>query len=153
MRNPHVFSYSTGDEQVFFSAGLTSCDASCPPFPNGTVVVFDRVFSNVGFDYHQLTGVFTCRVPGYYKFDLHMTNINNHEAALAITHNDQYVVDAFVQNSTKVEEASNSVIIPLLQGDTVKVTSLIEESYIFSTAEFTQTTFSGQLISATITEN
>ena len=129
---------------VFFSVGLTH--AIKPTSPQ--VIVFEKVWSNVGGGYSSTTGVFTCPVAGFYSFTVNLQT-NNEVAYLTLQHNNKGVFHVFTRYDRGHHSATNSAIIKLSTNDTVRVAfTRPEQDFIIhsNSIEF-PTTFSGNLLS------
>ena len=123
---------------VMFSAYLKH------PFtgPFNERVVFDGRITNIGHSYDLVTGVFTCKVLGYYVFDVHIMRGNNKYGAVKIRRDGEALVTASVGDEQ--HSSSAHVCVRLREGDTVYVlVSGMQDAYL-SNGPFT--TFSGHLV-------
>ena len=129
------------NSQVFFSVGISS-DMSVN---NGDVVVYDKVFANIGSGYDTKTGLFTCRSPGFYHFGLSAMTKGTFRLRLFLNDRKDFSVYATHSDSG----ATNSGILELSQGDVVRVVSEQSAfSHLSSSDGSIYTTFSGRLIAA-----
>jgi len=137
------------DIQVFFSAGLTTADGdSGHHYPRDAVVIFDKVFSNIGSGYDPNTGVFTSPQSGYYKFTISIRNHYNQDAAVKLLHNNVSVIHLDILNAGFATQGENSVILKVEKGDTMKVVDYGSQTYLYSDSTHVLCTFDGQLLNA-----
>merc|ERR1719239_438200 len=90
---------------VFFSAGLTR---SVTSKKSDEVLVFDRVWSNVGGAYSSTSGIFTCPVAGYYSFIVNLQTGSSRIAYLEVKHNNIEVFQVFSNGGQGYQSATNS---------------------------------------------
>jgi len=128
--------------EVFFSAAVTThLDISTG------VVVFDKVFSNKGSSYDNHSGLFTCSVSGYYRFDLNALAYIQTQFYLYLQQNNQNVIAVFARDGPGNQGgSSNSAIIHLSAGDVMRVVTN-GHSKMYGTANDAFVTLSGELIS------
>ena len=128
-----------GHDTSVFSAGMTQTLT----LPSNTVVVYDRVFVNVGHDYNSSSGEFVCRWAGYYFFSVHAVAKFGKDVDLVLQLNHKDLV-SFNDGGN---HATNSVALQLTQGDRVRVvTSGSFSSYFFNKQHLSVATFTGYLI-------
>merc|ERR1719239_375903 len=107
---------NTSLTRVFFSAALTHGLSG-----SAQVVVYDHVWSNLGDAYDSSTGVFTCKLAGYYSFITNVESQKDKHVALSLQLNNKDVYQLFSTYITGYQSATNSAILKLNQGDTVRV--------------------------------
>ena len=129
--------------EVFFSAAVTThMDIA------SGVVVFDKVFSNKGSSYDNHSGLFTCSVSGYYRFDLNALAYIQTQFYLYLQQNNQNVIAVFARDGPGNQGgSSNSAIIHLSAGDVMRVVTN-GHSKMYGSALDAFVTLSGELISA-----
>ncbi|XP_052722485.1 complement C1q-like protein 4 isoform X1 [Crassostrea angulata] len=105
------------DKFVGFSAGLTKMLKT-----NDTdLIVYDRVFLNMGNGYDSSTGVFTCPNAGTYAFLVHGVSTATSQLNLDIYRNNNYTVSVFAHVNNGYASGHQSIILQLDQQDTVFV--------------------------------
>ena len=133
--------------EIFFSAGHTVDSVSGSQYHAGSVVVFDKVLSQLGPGYDSTTGEFTCLTSGFYEFTLHLVNFSDKRGnKFQLMKNNDSIVDAFLLE--RGGSFSYSIIMQLEVGDVIKVASFGNSS-LFSLTGNVVSIFSGQLISYT----
>ena len=115
---------------------------------NQPVVIYDKVYVNIGSGYDSTTGLFTCPVSGYYKFDMSVATAGNGMYVILV-HNDNYVIACHAPKGYSFQACSNGVSIKLAKGDVVKVISGYSPSYMYSRQADPYITFNGMLIMTT----
>lgn len=99
------------DKFVGFSAGLTKMLKT-----NDTdLVVYDRVFLNMGNGYDSSTGVFTCPNAGTYAFLVHGVSTATSQLNLDIYRNNNYTVSVFAHVNNGYASGHQSIILQLDQ--------------------------------------
>ena len=126
---------------VFFSVGLDTTGSF--NIGQNQVVTYNKIFANEGGAYSPVTGVFTCSVPGFYMFITTITPPNDKHAAVHLLHNGNHVINNVVVGASG---STNSVIIKLAKGDTVKVISVWGDTFSYSAGTEISTTLTGHLI-------
>ena len=116
--------------------------------PGSGTTIFPLIQSNVGAHYKVSTGQFTCVYPGTYFFSLSLyKHVSVSQAFCSIRKNGSGVVQAnsYVggTNSGGNNEASTSIVLHLVRGDTVDLGSCSSPSFIEN-----YSTFSGVLLRA-----
>ena len=113
----------------------------------GDQVVFNQVLTNIGQNYDPKTGVFTCTVPGYYVFDVHVKGDFNKFAIVDIRLNGDRLVSAWADEGFGYTSASAHVSIVLRRGDRVDVTAAFLSSKLYGTTSGDRwNMFSGHLV-------
>lgn len=99
------------DKFVGFSAGLTKMLKT-----NDTeLIVYDRVFLNMGNGYDSSTGVFTCPNAGTYAFLVHGVSTATSQLNLDIYRNNNYTVSVFAHVNNGYASGHQSIILQLDQ--------------------------------------
>ena len=94
---------------------------------NDTAVRFSHIYTNIGNDYNETSGNFTCQHPGIYLFTLHLYKSSPaSKAACDILKDGKTTVTAYSmplvqQGVYHLYEAGNSVVLHLNRGDTILV--------------------------------
>ncbi|XP_031698340.1 multimerin-2-like [Anarrhichthys ocellatus] len=111
--------------KVAFSATIIeSNDTFTGPGTNGTtnILIYNRVFTNVGFAYNCKTGIFTARLKGVYHFSFMTFGYNGHTSGAVLVKNRHYQVSTWeFTGSDNSDTTSNTVILELNFGETVNV--------------------------------
>ena len=110
---------------------------------DGANVVFPVDYINVGNGYDRNTGVFTCPVPGYYKFQVHILGARFSYAEVSIKVNGKRITSACVQRGYEFQSGSTAANVRLGKGDRVTVTAIKQTINLFN-EDFCS--FSGYLI-------
>lgn len=130
---------------VFFSVGLsTPLNAVVDQ-----VIVYDKVFSNVGNSYDAQSGVFTCRHAGHYQFTITALNSFQERHYVSLQKNYQNVIAVYARKGTgNGEQGANTAILRLQPGDLVQVMAH-RDSHLYNRdpAEI-YTTFTGLMVAA-----
>ena len=114
------------------------------------VLTFDHVITNVGGGYNASTGRFTCPVDGYYLFEMHILGQADKFTNFQLWLNQQRVVVTETDDLYDYQSASNSAILQLQRGDSVRVVSGAgHSSYADGYVTHAYTTFTGTLLSLT----
>ena len=87
------------------------------------IIVFDRVYTNVGNDYNPYTGVFTCRVPGFYVFYVHTLAEPGKHVETVMVKNQQVMAHTYAYDKEYFSSGSNMAVMDLQKGDTVVIKS------------------------------
>ena len=128
---------------------MSAFTVSHPDAPlNWGTIPFTKVITNVGGHYSTSTGIFTCQYSGLYYFALHTLKIASYDYLRCYIRKN---LSDLVQTHTNPDSDSdsgwygstNSVVLQLVQGDTVDVGSCSPHYAIYSE---TTPTFSGFLI-------
>ena len=112
----------------------------------GSRVVFNQVLTNIGQNYDPNTGVFTCTVPGYYVFDVHVRGDYNDFAIVDIRLNGDRLVVAWADDGFGYTSASAHVSVVLHRGDKVDVTAAYLSSHLYGGGKDKNNMFSGHLV-------
>jgi len=107
------------DTKVIFSAYLSSSVT----VSSADVLVFDKLRTSIGGGYSNTSGIFTSPCSGYYVFELHIFGQKDKHAEFVLHHNNNVVSRVWADDGFDYNSASNSVVLLLQKGDTVKVTS------------------------------
>ncbi|KAK9541078.1 hypothetical protein VZT92_001151 [Zoarces viviparus] len=133
--------------KVAFSATIIeSNDAFTGPGTNGTnnILIYNRVFTNVGFAYNCKTGIFTARLKGVYHFSFMTFGYNGHTSGAILVKNRNYQVSTWeFTGSDNSDTTSNTVILELNVGETVNV-------ILWKGGKIHKSVFSGFLIFPTL---
>ncbi|XP_053385758.1 complement C1q-like protein 3 [Mercenaria mercenaria] len=126
---------------VAFSAGLTHH----VDLAENASVAFDRVWTNTGDGYDSNTGIFTCPHTGVYVFIYHGLTERNGQMWLEFFKNNAYEMSGFAHNNAYFAYASNSVTLPLIDGDQVYIRGH-GSSQLFGEPHEIYATFSGFML-------
>jgi hypothetical protein len=141
-----AFASSQTSEPVVFSAGLDK-DVNVNA---GDTVVYNVIYSNVGNSYNPNTGIFVCKKPGLYRFEVNLLTGDKKGSWLTIRHNDKDTVTAHgtgsVSNVVHNPTGGNSIILELAIGDTVSVVERDTTSMLHGGPGWVYNTFSGILL-------
>ena len=97
------------DKFVGFSAGLSKMVKT-----NDTdLIVYDRVFLNMGNGYDSTTGVFTCPNAGTYAFLVHGVSTATSQLNLDIYRNNNYTVSVFAHIHNGYASGHQSIVLQL----------------------------------------
>ncbi|XP_049923740.1 uncharacterized protein LOC126404512 [Epinephelus moara] len=111
--------------KVAFSATvIESHDAFTGPYTAGTsrILIFNRVFTNIGNAYNGTTGIFTASLKGVYHFSFMTFGYNSHTSGAILVKNGQYQVSTWEFTGPDTSDTtSNTVILELNVRDTVNV--------------------------------
>jgi len=107
------------DTKVMFTAYLQSSVT----VSGGNVLVFDKLRTSIGTGYSTLTGIFTSPVSGYFVFQLHVMGLTDKLNNFYLRHNNNVVSWVYVDDGFDHQSGSNSVVLLLQKGDTVKATA------------------------------
>ncbi|XP_056334814.1 cerebellin 14 [Danio aesculapii] len=134
--------------KIAFSASLLSSHniRYIGPYAEDTMIVYGKIFTNIGNAYNTTTGIFTAPVKGVYFFNLVLFTHDALSAGVKLLKNDDHVVGVTDNPPTgdKEDTASNSVSLLLEEGDQISV-KLMEHRRIY-TDGFKRNTFSGHLL-------
>ncbi|XP_013381137.1 cerebellin-3-like [Lingula anatina] len=113
-----------------------SCTCSCPsvtpkvvafsvmrttpmgPLNADTIISFDRILSNTGSGFNQQTSKFTAPLSGTYVLSMSVSSTNNGLSWVRMYKNTENLVSVHAYGKPYAM-ASNQVIVPLMEGDTV----------------------------------
>lgn len=111
-------------------------------------LIFDTVFVNLGEHFNMFKGKFYCFVPGVYFFNVNIHTWNFKETYLHLMHNDRQQVILYAQPSDRSIMQSQSVMLPLQEGDEVwvRLYKRERENAIYSDDVDVYITFNGYLI-------
>ncbi|XP_075960165.1 uncharacterized protein LOC142963293 [Anarhichas minor] len=136
--------------KVAFSATIMeSNDVFTGPSTNGTnstnnILIYNRVFTNVGFAYNCKTGIFTARQKGVYHFSFMTFGYTGHTSGAILVKNRHYQVSTWeFTGSDNSDTTSNTVILELNVGETVNV-------ILWKGGKIHKSVFSGFLIFPTL---
>ncbi|XP_048774716.1 complement C1q tumor necrosis factor-related protein 1-like isoform X2 [Ostrea edulis] len=129
------------DKFVGFSAGLTSMVNT-----NDTdLIVYDRVFLNMGNGYNSNTGVFTCPNAGTYAFLVHGVSTATSQLNLDLYRNNNYTVSVFAHARNGYASGHQSIVLQLDEQDMVFVQGRGVNS-LYGANHEVYSTFSGYLV-------
>ena len=131
------------EPDVFFTAILTSTKS----IRKDQVVVYDRVVTNEGGAYNNVTRKFTSPKNGYYHFEIHAFASNGNYHHIGLRHNGNIVVTA-TKNTDNGSGGSNSATLKLAQNDVIDVagTCCTINNLYYSSPNYISNSFSGRLI-------
>ncbi|XP_075967261.1 uncharacterized protein LOC142970726 [Anarhichas minor] len=133
--------------KVAFSATIIeSNDVFTGPGTNSTnnILIYNRVFTNIGFDYNSKTGIFTARLKGVYHFSFMTFGYNGHTSGAMLMKNGNYQVTTWeFTGSDYSDTTSNTVILELNVRETVNV-------ILWNGGKIHKSVFSGFLIFPTL---
>ena len=114
---------------------------------------FPHVITNIGGHYNTTTGIFTCKYPGIYVFELHIIKSRgSNEAECAIRKNQNHVlVEAWTNPDRNSDDgnfgSTNSIVIHLIHGDTIDLGYCTSAASMYTGGDW-GTSFSGFLLRA-----
>ena len=119
--------------------------------PLSGTIRFTNVVTNIGGHYHTSTGVFTCQYTGLYAFTLNIIKVRGYDNAYCyIRKNGSYIFTAWNDPDSNSDggaySATNSVVLYLVQGDTMDVGGCTPIDNIHN--GYDTSSFSGFLIKA-----
>ncbi|KAK3587439.1 hypothetical protein CHS0354_007930 [Potamilus streckersoni] len=120
------------------------------------VVVYDRIFANIGGGFDPHTGIFTCTQAGLYVFQFHSLADSDQASWLELYHNSYYVCSTYGHTTNDYASSGNSVVLRLSKGDQVYVKA-VDQSFgsttvLFGASDEVYSTFSGYLIAPVFEE-
>ncbi|XP_071315257.1 paramyosin-like [Trachinotus anak] len=111
--------------KVAFSASIIeSKGVFTGPKTAGTsnILIFNRVFTNVGNAYNSKTGVFTAPLKGVYQFSFMTFGYNSHTSGALLVKNGHYQVFTWeFKGPDASDTTSNTVILKLNVGDCINI--------------------------------
>uniref|UniRef100_A0A9J8DFI5 Cerebellin 5 n=2 Tax=Cyprinus carpio TaxID=7962 RepID=A0A9J8DFI5_CYPCA len=132
-------------KKVAFSAGLLeSGTGHTGPINTPKILVYKKVFSNIGGAYDANTGVFTAPVKGVYYFRFYGHSHGGTTMAVSLLKNGETQCSAFAWKPTSNGNASNGVVLTLETGDQIS-TRLWANTWVYDDPE-SYTSFGGFLI-------
>ena len=121
--------------------------------PSGNKIMdFDLMKINIGGDFDENTGIFTCRIPGLYFFAINLMKYGQTEYIWSyLQHNGVNVARVISYGSgsyySSYATVGHSTIVPLNKGDEVYIRVYGDSHIRFSTDG--ETTFTGYLVQET----
>ncbi|XP_059378117.1 complement C1q tumor necrosis factor-related protein 6-like [Carassius carassius] len=115
---------------------------------NYQALIFDTIFVNSPEHFDMFAGKYRCHIPGIYFFNVNIHTWNRKETYLHIMHNDSEKAIVYAQPSDRSIMQSQSVMLPLREGDQVWVRLFKHErqNAIYSDDVDIYITFNGYLI-------
>jgi len=128
---------------IFFSVGLSkSLNAQ-----SDQVIIYDKIFANVGDSFDNSTSIFTCKAGGYYRFVITALNAFQERHYITLQKNGANVIAVYARKGAgNGEQGSNTVIVGLVPGDVVRVMAHVNSHLYNSDPEEIYTTFTGEMI-------
>ncbi|NP_001120808.2 complement component 1, q subcomponent-like 4 like precursor [Danio rerio] len=131
--------------KVAFSAGLlASGEGNTGPINSDQILIYKKVFSNVGNAYDLNTGIFTAPVKGVYYFRFYGHCHGGTTMAISLQKNGVTQCSVFAYKPTFNANGSNGVVLTLEPGDQM-YTKLYSNTWVFDDPG-SYTSFSGFLI-------
>ena len=112
----------------------------------GQTIVFDKVITNVGNAYDNMTGIFTAPVRAVYVFEMTlMTDFGKHQY-LELVQNGQHIIWNYGQAANQLDSSSRTVTVELAKGAKVWIRTKNNASHGSGVVHgHTFSTFSGWL--------
>ncbi|XP_062589184.1 complement C1q tumor necrosis factor-related protein 4-like [Saccostrea cucullata] len=88
---------------------------------DGSVVLYDKILTNIRSGYDATTGTFTAPVEGTYVFHFYALASLNSIIWIELFHNNQYVVSSYGYTNGSYASSGNTVVLRLHIADTVKI--------------------------------
>uniref|UniRef100_A0A672T653 C1q domain-containing protein n=1 Tax=Sinocyclocheilus grahami TaxID=75366 RepID=A0A672T653_SINGR len=117
---------------------------------NYQALIFDTIFVNSPEHFDMFAGKYRCQIPGIYFFNVNIHTWNFKETYLHIMQNDSEKAIVYAQPSDRSIMQSQSVMLPLQEGDEVwvRLYKRERENAIYSDDVDIYITFNGYLIKA-----
>lgn len=139
------FQKENGDKKVAFSAGLLESGTGYTgPINIPKILVYKKVFSNIGGAYDPNTGVFTAPMKGVYYFRFYGHCHGGTTMAVSLLKNGETQCSVHSWKPTSNGNASNGVVLTLETGDQIS-TRLWANTWVYDDPA-SYTSFSGFLI-------
>lgn len=139
------FQKENGDKKVAFSAGLLESGTGYTgPINILKILVYKKVFSNIGGAYDPNTGVFTAPMKGVYYFRFYGHCHGGTTMAVSLLKNGETQCSVHSWKPTSNGNASNGVVLTLETGDQIS-TRLWANTWVYDDPA-SYTSFSGFLI-------
>ncbi|XP_048055389.1 complement C1q tumor necrosis factor-related protein 6 [Megalobrama amblycephala] len=115
---------------------------------NYQALIFDTIFVNTPEHFDMFAGKYRCHIPGIYFFNVNIHTWNFKETYLHIMQNDSEKAIVYAQPSDRSIMQSQSVMLPLQEGDEVwvRLYKRERENAIYSDDVDVYITFNGYLI-------
>ncbi|XP_077979670.1 complement C1q-like protein 2 [Glandiceps talaboti] len=128
--------------KVAFSVALTT---AMPHGSSARVIMFSKVYSNLGGGYDQSTGKFTCPVSGVYMLSMSLLRDTASNLFACMMKNDEKLPCVYVAHTAdrSYGAGSNSVIVDAQEGDEIWVK--LQGNYAVHSNVNEYTTFTGYL--------
>ncbi|KAK3082621.1 hypothetical protein FSP39_000641, partial [Pinctada imbricata] len=137
---------------VAFSAGITRTTQ----LNHSEILVYDRIFTNIGSGYDSSTGRFKCPNSGIYVFQMHSVSNQGKHVWTELYHNGYYICSMYGHASGDYASGGNSVVLHLSRGDEVFVQAVSANqgasTNIYGATDEVYSTFSGYLVSPVFEE-
>ncbi|XP_011442511.2 complement C1q-like protein 4 isoform X1 [Magallana gigas] len=131
---------------VAFSAGLSKNLV----LAHTEIVVYDRIFTNVGTGYDSNTGKFRCPTSGVYVFQFHSVANQDKTIWTELWHNGYYICSMYGHTSSDYASGGNSVVLRLTKGDEVYVKAVDPTNgaatNMYGASDEVYSTFSGYMV-------
>ena len=132
-------------EDVAEVIGFTAYATKSTNYNNGDVVMFEGVLTNIGQNYQNESGIFTCAQRGVYMFSWTLyTNTENRMGAELYVDNESL----YLQTYTSYHTQSMSVVVECDSNKKVWLRCSHDDSFMWVQSPYTRSTFSGYLLYA-----
>ena len=91
-----------------------------------TVIFAEEIYLNIESSYDSRTGIFTCKLPGLYVFNVYCVTEPGQDIRLELVQNGVHKIYIFAPNKNNgtYSTSSNMAVLNLQMGDTVSVQTL-----------------------------
>ena len=112
----------------------------------GQTIVFDKVITNVGNAYDNMTGIFTAPVRAVYVFEMTLMTDPGKNQFLELVQNGQHIIWNYGQAANQLDSSSRTVTVELAKGAKVWIRTKNNASHGSGIVHgYTFSTFSGWL--------
>lgn len=140
------FEVEAESNAVAFSAGLSRN----LQLSHTEIVVYDRIYTNVGSGYDSNTGKFRCPTSGVYVFQFHSVANQGKTIWTELWHNGYYICSMYGHTTGDYATGGNSVVLRLTKGDEVYVKAVDPTNgaitNMYGASDEVYSTFSGYMV-------